>query len=88
MNPYNQWQQQGSGTPSIFGALPSPTSSSASTPHDAATFTLTNFKTTVLNSTVYDPSRREAYRVVTEASSPACTVVQNSQGRNIAMIKW
>ena len=92
MNPYGQgqWQQQGSGAPSIFGALPSAPAARGSTAlqPDSVSFTLTNFKTTVLNATAYGPGQRTAYRVVTESASPACTVIQDNECRNVAMVRW
>ena len=92
MNPYGQgqWQQQGSSAPSIFGALPSapaPRPAAALQP-DSVTFQLANFKTTVLNCTVYGPGQRAAFRIVTESAPAACTIIQDNECRNIAMVKW
>ena len=90
MNPYGQgqWQQQGSGAPSVFGALPSasllaPTAIQA----DSVTFQFTNFKTTILNSTVVGPQQRTVYRVVTE-SMPTCTILKDNESRSVAMVQW
>ncbi|KAI0631005.1 hypothetical protein C8Q77DRAFT_1062746 [Trametes polyzona] len=88
MNPYGQWQQGGA-APSIFGALPSlPASNPPSALPNTVTFTFTNFKTTILNSTVISPQQRTVYRVVTEATAPACTIFKDNENRNIAMIQW
>ena len=88
MNPYAQWQQGGA-APSIFGALPSlPASNPPTAMPDSVTFTFTNFKTTILNSTVFGPQQRTAYRVVTEATAPACTIFKDNESRNVAMVQW
>ncbi|KAI1788669.1 hypothetical protein LXA43DRAFT_631120 [Ganoderma leucocontextum] len=91
MNPYGQgWSQQGGGAPSIFGALPSLPVSNSSKPlqGDTTTFQFANFRTTILNSTVYGPQQRACYRIMTENSAPACTVFKDNESRNIAMIQW
>ncbi|KAI0739067.1 hypothetical protein C8Q80DRAFT_1113006 [Daedaleopsis nitida] len=91
MNPYGQGQwQQGGSAPSIFGALPSVTTSTAAVaaPADSVTFTFTNFKTTILNSTVIGPQQRTVYRVVTESTAPACTIFKDNESRNVAMVQW
>ena len=91
MNPYGQGQwQQGGAAPSIFGALPSATASTMPTtaPADSVTFTFTNFKTTILNSTVVGPQQRTVYRVVTEATAPACTILKDNESRNVGMVQW
>ncbi|KAI0760118.1 hypothetical protein C8Q74DRAFT_1220865 [Fomes fomentarius] len=90
MNPYGQGQwQQGGAAPSIFGALPSASTTTAPNPiADSVTFTFTNFKTTVLNSTIVGPQGRTVYRVVTEATAPACTIFKDNESRNVAMVQW
>ena len=92
MNPYGQgWQgQQGGAAPSIFGALPSLPLSTSSRPlaSDTVTFQFANFKTTILNSTVYGPQQRTGYRIATENSAPACTIFKDNESRNIAMVQW
>ena len=92
MNPYGQgWQgQQGGAAPSIFGALPSLPVSTSSRPlaSDTVTFQFANFKTTILNSTVYGPQQRTCYRIATENSAPTCTIFKDNESRNIAMIQW
>ncbi len=90
MNPYGQQWQQGGAAPSIFGALPSaplPRAPSAMQA-DSVTFTFTNFKTTILNSTILGPQQRTVYRVVTEAAQPACTIVQDNERKTVAMVRW
>ncbi|KAI0350875.1 hypothetical protein OH77DRAFT_997049 [Trametes cingulata] len=88
MNPYGQWQQGGA-APSIFGALPSlPATNPPTAMPDSVTFTFTNFKTTVLNSTILGPQQRTAYRVVTEPTAPACTIFKDNESRNVAMVQW
>ncbi|KAI0764575.1 hypothetical protein BD413DRAFT_482276 [Trametes elegans] len=90
MNPYGQGQwQQGGAAPSIFGALPSaPATNPPSAMPDSVMFTFTNFKTTILNSTVLGPQQRTVYRVVTEATAPACTIFKDNESRNVAMVQW
>lgn len=90
MNPYGQGQwQQGGAAPSIFGALPSASTTTAPNPiADSVTFTFTNFKTTILNSTIVGPQGRTVYRVVTETTAPACTIFKDNESRNVAMVQW
>ncbi len=91
MNPYGQgWSQQSGGAPSIFGALPSLPVSNSSKPlqGDTTTFQFANFRSTILNSTVYGPQQRACYRIITENSAPSCTVFKDNESRNIAMIQW
>ncbi|OSD01394.1 hypothetical protein PYCCODRAFT_1412496 [Trametes coccinea BRFM310] len=88
MHPYGQWQQGGA-APSIFGALPSlPATNPPTAMPDSVTFTFTNFKTTILNSTVLGPQQRTAYRVVTEATAPAYTIFKDNESRNVGMVQW
>ncbi|RPD75459.1 hypothetical protein L226DRAFT_462090 [Lentinus tigrinus ALCF2SS1-7] len=91
MNPYGQgqWQQQGGGAPSLFGALPSASpSASAAIQADSVTFQFVNFKSTILNSSIIGPQQRTLYRVVTEATAPACTVLKDNESRSAAMVQW
>ncbi len=91
MNPYGQgqWQQEGGGAPSIFGALPSVVPSAPNVIHaDSVAYHFTNLKSTVLNSTIVGPQQRTLYRVVTESSAPACTVFKDNESRSIAMLQW
>ncbi|KAI0720753.1 hypothetical protein C8T65DRAFT_735693 [Cerioporus squamosus] len=91
MNPYGQgqWQQQGGGAPSIFGALPSVSPSAPNAIQaDSVTFRITNFKSTILNSTIVGPQQRTLYRVVTESTAPACTIFKDNESRSIAMLQW
>lgn len=87
-----QGQQQNWGTaPSVFGALPSlPVSTTVprSMQPDSVTFQFTNFNSTVLNCQVYGPQSRVAYRIVTEATTPSCTIWKDNESRNIAMVQW
>lgn len=97
MNPYTQggWSsrpQQSWGTaPSVFGALPSlPVSTSIprSMQPDSVTFQFTQFNSTILNCTVLGPQSRVAYRIVTESTTPSCTIWKDNESRNIAMVQW
>lgn len=94
MNPYTQggWSQQTSGTaPSVFGALPS-LPMSATVPRsmqpDSVTFQFTQFNSTVLNCQVVGPQSRIAYRIVTEPTTPSCTIFKDVESRSIAMVQW
>lgn len=90
MNPYGQQWQQGGATPSIFGALPSlpPTGNSSSMQAGTVTFTFTNFKTTILNSTVFGPNQRTMYRVVTEPAQPPVTIIKDNESKTVALVHW
>ncbi|PSR73988.1 hypothetical protein PHLCEN_2v10219 [Hermanssonia centrifuga] len=95
MNPYtqggwsNQSGQQTWGTaPSIFGALPSLTTTPRSIQPDSVTFQFAQFNTTVLNCVVVGPQSRVAYRIVTEATTPSCTIWKDNESRNVAMVQW
>lgn len=97
MNPYTQggWsnsQQQNWGiAPSVFGALPSlPVSSTPprSIQPDSVTFQFTQFNSTILNCQVVGPQSRIAYKIVTEATTPSCTIWKDTENRNIAMVQW
>ena len=96
MNPYAQggWSRQQPGygiEPSVFGALPSlPVTNTVprSMQPDSVTFTFTNFNATVLNCAVLGPGQRVAYRIVTESTTPSCTVWKDNESRNIAMVQW
>ena len=90
MNPYGQQWQQGGAAPSIFGALPSAPMPRApnAMQADSVTFSFTNFKTTILNSTILGPQGRTAFRVVTEPAQPACTIVKDNESRTVAMVHW
>ena len=68
-------------------SAPAPRPAAALQP-DSVTFQLANFKTTVLNCTVYGPGQRAAFRIVTESAPAACTIIQDNECRNIAMVKW
>lgn len=90
MNPYGQQWQQGGAAPSIFGALPSLPVSQAprAIQADSVTFSFTNFKTTILNSTVLGPQGRTAYRIITEPAQPACTIIKDNESKTVAMVQW
>ena len=84
--------QQSWGTePSVFGALPTLPVSAApprSMQPDSVTFQFTQFHATVLNCQVVGPQNRVAYRIVTEATTPSCTIWKDNESRNIAMVQW
>lgn len=69
--------------PSVFGALPYP-SSSLPLP-DAVTFSFTSFSPTILNCKVVGPRSEMYFRVVTEASY---TMLKDARGSNIALLEW
>ncbi|KAL6300387.1 hypothetical protein BKA93DRAFT_740620 [Sparassis latifolia] len=76
--------------PSVFGALPSlgTTTAPRSIQPDSVTFQFTNFNTTILNCSVVGPQSRVAYRIVTEATTPSCTIFKDNESRNVAMVQW
>ncbi|CAL1699285.1 unnamed protein product [Somion occarium] len=103
MNPYTAggWSRAGnSGSqnpwgdidapPSVFGALPSlPMTSIPRSMHpDSLTYQFTSFHTTILNCTVMGPQNQIAYRVVTESTTPSCTIWKDNESRNVAMVQW
>ena len=104
MNPFANggWSQAGNGSsqpwgddsdspPSIFGALPSlpiSTSIPRSMQPDSVTFAFTSFNSTILNCSVLGPQKRVAYRIVTEATAPSCTIWKDNESRNVAMVQW
>lgn len=94
MNPYTQggWAQNEYGNaPSVYGALPSlavSPSAPRSMQPDSVTFQFTQFRTTVLNCSVVSPQSRVAYRVITEATTPSCTLWKDNEGRVVAMAQW
>lgn len=95
MNPFTQggWAPNGeyATAPSVYGALPS-LAVSASAPRsiqpDSVTFQFTHFRSTVLNCSVVSPQSRVAYCVVTEATTPSCTLWKDNEGRVIAKVQW
>lgn len=99
-NPYAQggWSYAGNGhsvnrpwgdgfapAPSVFGALPYPTSPP---PSDLVTFQFSSFNPTILNCTILGPHSRPSFRITTDSSMPGYTVVKNAEGKNIALIEW
>ncbi|KAJ6590228.1 hypothetical protein B0H10DRAFT_1831015 [Mycena sp. CBHHK59/15] len=90
-NPYSQaWSNTNSsntnnGQPSIFGALPFPSPESLPT---FFTFRFTSFNPTIMNSVVVGPQSRPYFRVISDAPILGVTVLQNSNGRNIALVQW
>ena len=90
MNPYGGWNQQQGTAPSVFGALPSlpVTNSVPRSMPDSLTYQFTQFNTTVLNCQIVGPQGRVAYRIVTEATTPSCTIWKDNESRNIAMVQW
>ncbi|KAF9225856.1 hypothetical protein BS17DRAFT_750268 [Gyrodon lividus] len=75
--------------PSVFGALPYPTTFPNYAPLDELiTFRFTSFNPTILNCKVIGPNNETYFRVVTDASMQGYTVLKNSQGSNIALVEW
>lgn len=69
--------------PSIFGALPYPSVSSALP--GAITLKFTSLSPTILNSKVIGPRNETYFRVVTDGGH---TVLKDAQGSNIALLEW
>lgn len=88
-NGVSPWDNTADSPPSIFGALPtmSTTAPRAMQP-DSVTYRFTGFNTTVLNCSVLGPQERVAYRVVTDSTAPSCTIFKDNESRNIAMVQW
>ncbi|KAH8101187.1 hypothetical protein BXZ70DRAFT_891932 [Cristinia sonorae] len=87
----NPWDNTSGHAPSVFGALPSLAISKSvpkSIQPDSVTFTFTSFNTTILNCSVLGPQNRVAYRIVTEATAPSCTVWKDNESRSVAMAQW
>ncbi|KAJ6481066.1 hypothetical protein C8R45DRAFT_1151839, partial [Mycena sanguinolenta] len=88
LNPYSQgWQNPGSSRarPSIFGALPFPSPDTLPT---FFSFRFTSFNPTILNCNVIGPKSRPYFRITTDSPLPGVSVVQNSNGQNIALVQW
>ncbi|KAJ7625741.1 hypothetical protein FB45DRAFT_1030076 [Roridomyces roridus] len=93
LNPYTQAWQNGqsnsnsqNGRPSIFGALPYPTPDGA-TP-TFFSFRFTSFNPNVLNCVILGPQSRPHFRIVTDTPLPGVSVLQNSNGQNVALVQW
>ncbi|KAJ7625791.1 hypothetical protein FB45DRAFT_750882 [Roridomyces roridus] len=93
LNPYTQaWQNGQSNSnsqncrPSIFGALP------YSTPDGATptffSFRFTSFNPNVLNCVILGPQSRPYFRIVTDTPLPGVSVLQSSNGQNVALVQW
>ncbi|KAJ3781170.1 hypothetical protein GGU10DRAFT_390819 [Lentinula aff. detonsa] len=89
-NPYAQAQWANSSSehasaPSLFGALPFPSSPLRPSIH---LFHFTNLNPDILNCTVVGPKSIPYFRVSNNNPSPNFTLFQNREGRSIAIIEW
>ncbi|KAJ7148549.1 hypothetical protein C8R43DRAFT_889075 [Mycena crocata] len=90
-NPYSQgWQGPGgsssqNGRPSVFGALPFTPPATLPT---FFSFRFTSFNPSILNCTIIGPQSRPYYRIITDSPMPGVSVLQNSNGQNIALVQW
>ncbi|CAA7267291.1 unnamed protein product [Cyclocybe aegerita] len=93
-NPFDSWAEAGQGqsvnnvwvggsgpAPSVFGALPYPSSS-------LLTFYFTSFNPTIFNCTVIGPKSEVYYRIVTDNQMPGYTVIKNAKNENVSLIEW
>jgi hypothetical protein len=69
--------------PSVFGALPYPSTSSPLP--GAVTFNFTSLNPTILNCKVIGPRNETYFRVVTDAGY---TMLKDVRGSNIAVLGW
>ncbi|KAF9051438.1 hypothetical protein BJ165DRAFT_885244 [Panaeolus papilionaceus] len=84
-NPFDVWNfGQANGTPSVYGALPYPSASSA----NLVTFYFTHFNPNILNCAVIGPQAQTYFRVITDNHMPGYTVIKNSEGKNVSLIEW
>ncbi|KZT18855.1 hypothetical protein NEOLEDRAFT_1124910 [Neolentinus lepideus HHB14362 ss-1] len=81
------WDTSGS-PPSIFGALPYPSSPALPPPvPNSILFVFTEFAPSILNCTVTDNRAATVFSVATE-TTPRFTFVKDRDARNIAMLEW
>lgn len=92
-NPFSGWTEAGQQPsciwgqgmdppPSIFGALPSPSSPSY------LSFYFTSFSPDIFNSTVIGPCGQLLYHVVTNNQNPGYTVITKAEGTRVTLIEW
>ncbi|KAF7318820.1 hypothetical protein HMN09_00217300 [Mycena chlorophos] len=89
-NPYSTWGSTSSSGSSIYGALPYPNSPPPSNPlPNLATFHITAFDPTILNSQVVGTSNGQVYYTIsTDAQMAGYTVVKRVDGQGVALVEW
>lgn len=89
-NPLVQgWDTQSAYPTSLFGALPASNAPRPSTSiRDACTYHITDFRSTILNSTVVNPQGQAQLRVITEARPGRPTIWTDSSRRTVAFVDW
>ncbi|KAF7325981.1 hypothetical protein MKEN_00449000 [Mycena kentingensis (nom. inval.)] len=93
MNPYSSWGGSSSSssgaTSPIYGALPYPRASGGNPAPSLATFHLTSFSPTILNSWVIGASAGQAYyQITTDKQMVGYTVIKTVDGRSVALVEW
>jgi hypothetical protein len=86
-NPFSGWAESkkpnGSAPPSIFGALPYP-----STPSKSLKLSFTSFSPSITNCTVVGTRGQVFYHVETDPHNPGYTLLKNASGKNVALVEW
>ncbi|KAJ6537955.1 hypothetical protein B0H19DRAFT_1038279 [Mycena capillaripes] len=72
--------------PSIFGALPFP--STENPPSMFISFRFTSFSPTIFNSTVLGPHARTHFTIDTDIQAPGFTIITDPNNEPIAIIEW
>ncbi|VDB88874.1 unnamed protein product [Peniophora sp. CBMAI 1063] len=89
-NPLVQgWDTQSAYPTSLFGALPASQAPRPTTViRDALVFHITDFKSTILNSTVVNPQGQAQMRVITEPKPGRPTIWTDTSRRTVAFVDW
>ncbi|KAJ7913759.1 hypothetical protein B0H13DRAFT_2232254 [Mycena leptocephala] len=72
--------------PSIFGALPFP--STQNPPSMFISFRFTSFSPTILNSTVVGPHARTHFTIDTDIQAPGFTIITDANNEPTVIIEW
>ncbi|KAF8207457.1 hypothetical protein K438DRAFT_1575821 [Mycena galopus ATCC 62051] len=83
------WAVQSSVQPSVYGALPYPTSEPSASPVARSvsySYTFTFCGTSVLNSVLIGPDNHTHFHIIT--GTDGCTAVEDASRRNVAQITW
>ena len=89
-NPLVQgWDTQSAYPTSLFGALPASQAPRPTTViRDAVTYHITEFRSTILNSTIVNPQGQAQMRVITEPRPGRPTIWTDNSQRTVAFVDW
>jgi hypothetical protein len=87
-NPFSGWAEskktnESTPPPSIFGALPYP-----STPSNSLKLSFASFNPSILNCSVVGTQGQVFYHVVTDPHNPGYSLLKNASGKNVALVEW